>query len=88
MRAQFYTGLTGGVLEALGQLLAPEVRLYVFSMPAAVLRERLRTYGVEESFYTVARRDVLSIGDVKIAPPLGHLLDFLREAGWVVGVEE
>jgi hypothetical protein len=88
VREQFYTGVTGGVLEGLGRLYAPDVKVCVFSMPAGVFWERLARYGVERSFVSAPSKDVLSIADVRIAPPIGHLVDFLREAGWVVGVGE
>src|SRR5690606_23584421 len=43
LRDSFYAGrLEGGLLEGLGRLLAPNVKLYIFPMRAEVLREQLR----------------------------------------------
>lgn len=85
LRNSFYTGqLEGGMLEALGRLLAPNTRLYVFPMPAPVLRERLKLHGVEPEFWSAPDKPTLSVDDITIAPPAGHLLEFLRSAGWII----
>ena len=49
VREQFYTGVTGGVLEGLGRLYAPDVKVCVFSMPAGVFWQRLARHGVERA---------------------------------------
>ena len=84
---RFYAGINGGVLGALGRLLAPNVKLYVFSMSAELLKKRLARYGVGEAFCRVPEKELLTVADVQLAAPAGHLLDFLREAGGVVEAE-
>ena len=54
---RFYAGIDGGVLEALGRLLAPNVKLYVFSMSAELLKKRLARYGVGEVSAACRRRN-------------------------------
>jgi hypothetical protein len=85
LRDSFYAGrLEGGLLEGLGRLLAPNVKLYIFPMRAEVLREQLRLHDVEPGFWSAPDKPVLCADDISIAPPAGHLLEFLKSAGWVV----
>lgn len=85
LRDSFYAGrLEGGLLEGLGRLLAPNVKLYVFPMRAEVLREQLRLHDVEPAFWSAPDKPVLCADDISLAPPAGHLLEFLKSAGWVV----
>jgi hypothetical protein len=84
---QFYAGIDGGVLEGLGRLLAPNVRIYVFSMPAKLFRERVALHGIDTEFCRTMDVGMLTVSDVRLAPPVGHLLDFLRDAKWVIGAE-
>jgi len=84
LRDSFYTGkLDGGLLEALGRLLAPNTKLYVFPMPAEVLREQLALRKIEPEFWNAPDKAVLGVDDISLTPPAGHLLDFLKSAGWV-----
>lgn len=86
LRDRFYAGISGGLLEGLSKLLTPNTRLYVFSMPASLLRERLALHGVEPEFWSAPDKAMLSLDDLSVAPPAGHLLEFLKSAGWAVPV--
>lgn len=84
LRDSFYAEqLEGGLLEGLGRLLAPNTRLYVFPMPASVLRERLELHEIEPGFWSAPECPVLGVDDLSLAPPAGHLLEFLKSAGWL-----
>jgi hypothetical protein len=84
LRDHFYHRIDGGILEGLGRLLASNVRVYVFSMPLAVFRERLALYGTEKEFCRFPEKAELSLGDLRLAPPVGHLFEYLHETGWLV----
>lgn len=87
LRSHFYKNVDGGMLEGLGRMLTENTRLDVFSMPAADFRERLAAHRVESEFCRVPEKRVLTIADLQIAPPAGHLLNFLRDSGWIAGVD-
>lgn len=84
LRDRFYAEVSGGLLEGLGKLLTPNTRLYVFSMPASVLKERLALHGVEPSFWSAADKATIGLDDLTVSPPAGYLLEFLKSAGWAV----
>lgn len=84
LRDSFYAGrLEGGLLEGLGRVLSPNTKLYIFPMPAAILRERLKPHNIEPGFWSAPDNPVLTADDITLARPAGHLLDFLKSAGWV-----
>jgi len=83
LREHFYKDVDGGLLEGLGRLLAPNTRLYIFPMSADVLRQRLELHHIEPGFWSAPAKGVLSADDISLARPAGHLLDFLKSAGWV-----
>lgn len=85
LREQFYTNVDGGMLEALGRLFGANIKGYIFDMPAGLFRERIGRHGIDSTFCRTPEKPVLTLADVKLAPPAGHLLEFLRDAGWIVG---
>lgn len=87
LRETFYKGVDGGLLEGLGRVFAANTKAYVFPMPSGVFREHLAMHGVESNFWTALSKPVVGLDDVTLAPPAGHLLDFLRNAGWVVAAQ-
>ncbi len=87
LRSHFYKDVDGGMLEGLGRMLTENTRLDVFSMPAPDFRERLAAHRVEPEFCRVPDKKVLTVADLQLAPPAGHLLNFLRDSGWIAGVE-
>jgi hypothetical protein len=87
LRHHFYQRIDGGVLEGLGRLLARNVRVYVFPMPQAVLRTRLELYDTDLEAVRFPDKPLLTLTDLSLAPPMGSLLQYLRETGWVTQVE-
>jgi hypothetical protein len=83
----YYRHLMGGVLEAMGRLLAEEVKIYVHPMSAAELAEQLRRFGIGADFGATDGRDPITADALQFPAPLGHLYRYLLEAGWVVPVD-
>jgi hypothetical protein len=78
-----YGGLEGRRLEALSRLFAQNVRVYVYPMAATDLREWLKgasTTGWEWS----ETNGWVSAGQLRRAPPLGHLFAYLLASNFLV----
>jgi hypothetical protein len=84
--AAHYADLIGGVLEAIGRLLAENVKLYVYPMEAATFRRILDQAGIPEMVEEGSLKERVTAESIRLAPPAGHLYDYLREAGWIVGL--
>jgi len=82
-----YDELIGGLLEALGRLLAENVRIYVFPMPGAIFRQRLAAVGLDPQLFCSSGDEPVTARKIRIPPPIGHLYSYLLESGWVVPVE-
>jgi len=80
----YYENLVGGLLEALGKLLAENVRVYVHPMPAATVRSALTRTGLDHSLLSPEQDGLVSIDQIRLAPPVGHLYAYLLEARWLV----
>ena len=80
LQDSYYNQLPGSLLEGLGRLLAENVKLYAYPMPAAVFREIVGDLSAVAS----PRSGLVSVDDVRPLPPLDHLYRYVRDAGWVV----
>ncbi len=76
----------GGVLEAIGRLLADNVKIYVYPMETATLRRILDEAGITGMIVEGPQEDPVTANNIRLAPPVGHLYDYLREAGWIVSL--
>ncbi|HXV76920.1 MAG TPA: hypothetical protein VD788_11455 [Candidatus Polarisedimenticolaceae bacterium] len=81
-----YADLMGGVLEALGRLLADNVKIYLYPMQADVFREIVERHGGASRVAPPASQWVTA-ETIEFEPPIGHLFRYLREMGWVVGLD-
>jgi hypothetical protein len=81
------SGLLGGRLEALGRLLAENVKVYVYPMESATFRRILDGAGASPALGDVPQEGLVTAGSIQLVPPLGHLYDYFREAGWVTDIE-
>ena len=81
-----YDGLIGGLFEALGKVLAENVRVYVHAEPAARVRDALARAGLEPVALPVDVDGFVDLKGMRLHPPLGHLLSYLFEAGWIVAL--
>jgi hypothetical protein len=86
MRKARYEQLMGGLLEALGRLLAEDVKLYVCSMPAEAFWRELEAAEVEPAFVRAPREGDVTADAIELDAPVGHLYRYLLEAGWLVSL--
>ena len=79
---RFYGALAGGLLEGVGKLLAANVKVYAYPMPAD--RFRQATAGAEK-IATIGQSagNLVTADDILPAPPADHLYRYLRAADWI-----
>src|SRR5580693_888325 len=81
-----YGNLEGRLLEALARLFAQNVRIYAYPMAAAELRERLK--GVSAAGWEWSETNgMVSAAQLRRAPPLGHLFDYLLASNFLVPMQ-
>lgn len=81
-----YGNLEGRLLEALARLFAQNVRIYAYPMAAAELRERLK--GVPADGWEWSETNgMVSAAQLRRAPPLGHLFDYLLASNFLVPMQ-
>ena len=78
-----YPELLGGRLEALGKLLAENVRIYVHPMPVEAMREALAALPSGSPSVDFPTDGPVTAESLRFPPPLGHLYRYLLEAGWI-----
>jgi hypothetical protein len=84
--AGIYGNLEGRLLEALARLLAQNVRIYVYPMSSAELREKLKDVSVSGWEWSETN-GMVSATQVRHAPPLGHLFAYLLASNFLVPME-
>ena len=78
-----YGNLEGRLLEALARLFAQNVRIYVYPMIAADLREWLKSASLTGWEWSETNGWV-SASQLRRAPPLGHLFAYLLASNFLV----
>ena len=81
-----YGNLEGRLLEALARLFAQNVRIYVYPMTAADLREWLKSVSVTGWEWSETNGWV-SASQLRRAPPLGHLFAYLLASNFLVPMQ-
>ncbi len=81
-----YGNLEGRLLEALARLLAQNVRIYVYPMRSAELRERLKGFSVSGWEWSETN-GMVSATQLRHTPPLGHLLAYLLASDFLVPMQ-
>ncbi|WP_433970745.1 hypothetical protein [Tunturiibacter lichenicola] len=81
-----YGNLEGKLLEALARLFAQNVRIYVYPMPAADLREWLRGTSFNGWEWSETNEWV-SASHLRRTPPLGHLFAYLLASNFLVPMD-
>jgi hypothetical protein len=81
-----YGNLEGRLLEALARLLAQNVRIYVYPMNSAELREKLESFAVSGWEWSETN-GMVSATEMRHAPPLGHLFAYLLASNFLVPME-
>jgi hypothetical protein len=80
-----YGNLQGKLLEALSRLFAENVRVYVYPMTVADLREWLKSASVKDWEWSETNGWV-SASQLRRAPPLGHLFAYLLASNFLVSM--
>jgi len=78
-----YGNLQGSLLEALARLFAQNVRIYVYPMTAPDLQEWLKSASATGWEWSETNGWV-SASQLRRAPPLGHLFDYLLASNFLV----
>jgi hypothetical protein len=81
-----YGNLEGRLLEALARLFAQNVRIYVYPMTAADLREGLKSVSTTGWEWSETNGWV-SASQLRRAPPLGHLFAYLLASNFLVPMQ-
>jgi hypothetical protein len=81
-----YGNLEGRLLEALARLFAQNVRIYVYPMTAADLREWLKSTSANGWEWSETNGWV-SASQLRRAPPLGHLFAYLLASNFLVPMQ-
>lgn len=84
LEASYYDEMVGGALEAMGKLLAENVKLYVYPVDASRLPELLRRSRLDPALLSYPAWGDVTADNIRLAPPAGHLYDYLRESGWLL----
>jgi hypothetical protein len=81
-----YGNLEGNRLDALGRLLAQNVRIYAYPMTATDLREWLKSVSTT-SWEWSETNGWVSATQLRCAPPLGHLFAYLLASNFLVPMQ-
>ncbi len=81
-----YHNLMGGLLEALGKLLAGRVKLHIYPMPAEVYRAALPDDFVTRTEVEVPTEGLVMMEDIRFEQSVQHLYRYLYDSGWVAGL--
>ena len=81
-----YGNLDGRLLEALARLLAQNVRIYAYPMSSTELRERMKDFP-DSGWEWSETNGMVSVTQLRHAPPLGHLFAYLLASNFLVPME-
>jgi len=79
---RFYGALAGGLLEGVGKLLAANVKVYVYPMPADRFRQAMAGTG-DNATTSESGGKLVTADDILPAPPVDHFYRYLRAADWI-----
>ena len=81
-----YGNLEGRLLEALARLLAQNVRIYIYPMRSAELREKLKDFSASGWEWSETN-GMVSATQLRHAPPLEHLFAYLLASSFLVPMQ-
>jgi hypothetical protein len=84
LEGSYYSDMIGGALEAMGKLLAENVRLYVFPVDASQLPGLLSRSRLDPALLSYPERGSVTADNLRVAPPIGHLYAYLLASGWLI----
>jgi len=84
--AEFYTGLPGGLLEAMGKLFANNVKVYVHEMSPEAFSAHIESAVSDTGYVTTGADDTVSIDNLTFRGSLHQLYRYIIDAGWIVAL--
>ena len=75
----YYETLDGGIVEAMGRLIARNVRIYAFTMSAERFQKRLTAFGLDLSFWDFPTDEPVTVDNIMPKSHLRHFYTYLRE---------
>jgi hypothetical protein len=75
----YYETLDGGIVEAMGRLIARNVRIYAYTMSAERFKRRLESFGLDLSFWDYPKSGPVTVDNILPKSHLRHLYIYLRE---------
>jgi hypothetical protein len=79
---RFYAALAGGMLEGVAKLLAANVKVYAYPMPAEAFRHAMS--GTDDAAIAgETTGEMVAADDIHPQPPVNHFYRYLREADWI-----
>jgi len=81
-----YAKLAGSLLEALSRLLAQNVRIYAYPITSKDLQQSIQSISATGWEWTETSGWV-SARQLRLAPPLGHLYDYLLSSNFLVPLQ-
>ncbi len=75
----YYETLDGGIVEAMGRLIARNVRIYAYTMSAERFKRRLNAFGLDLSFWNYPESGPVTVDNILPKSHLRHLYIYLRE---------
>ena len=81
-----YNKLDGRLLEALSRLLAQNVRMYSYPMKAADFQDAIHAIAATH-WQWKERNGWVSASDLRAAPPLGHLFDYVLASDFLIPIQ-
>jgi len=83
----YYTALSGGLLEAMGKLLANNVKIYAHAMPAESFRNHLSAVNINSAYIHAPESGQVTISNLSMEPPIDLLYQYLVADGWIEGID-
>ncbi len=84
----FYDEDSGDLLEAIGKLVSIDVRLFAYPMTCEAIKEHLQIIDLASFDWEIKSEN--SFPNIRTVRPKGtkeHLYNYLRESGYIVGIE-
>jgi len=75
----YYETLDGGIVEAMGRLIARNVRIYAFTMSAERFKKRLTAFDLDLSFWDFPSEGPVTVDNIMPKSHLRHFYTYLRE---------
>jgi hypothetical protein len=75
----YYERLDGGIVEAMGRLIARNVRIYAYTMSAERFKRRLQAFGLDLSFWDFPENGPVTVNNILPKSHLQYFYIYLRE---------